>query len=63
MSRRRYHAGACLLASVCGCVGILHAVDDSQIGREVAVPVHLQDGEEGSIAKIGSSRRMGEGGV
>ena len=26
--------------------GLLIALDDSQIGQEVAVPVHLQDGEE-----------------
>jgi hypothetical protein len=29
-----------------GCTGALLAGDVSQIGREVAVPVHLQDGEE-----------------
>ena len=28
------------------CCGMLTALDSSQIGREVAIPVHLQDGEE-----------------
>jgi len=36
----------CLLACSFGCVGELIAEDDSQIGREVAIPIHLQDGEE-----------------
>lgn len=31
---------------VFACCGMLTALDSSQIGREVAIPVHLQDGEE-----------------
>ena len=41
-----HRAAIGLLACSLGCVGALLAGDDSQIGREVAVPVHLQDGEE-----------------
>jgi hypothetical protein len=37
-----------LSLAVCafGCYGALAASDSSQVGREVAIPVHLQDGEE-----------------
>jgi hypothetical protein len=37
--------GACGL----GCVGMLAAFDDSQIGRELAIPVHLQNGQEYTV--------------
>ena len=40
--RKTLLAGVCLLSLY----GALFASDSSQIGREVAVPVHLQDGEE-----------------
>lgn len=42
-----------LLLSVAACglgyVGMLAAFDDSQIGREVAIPVHLQNGQEYTV--------------
>jgi hypothetical protein len=38
----RLSAGFCVMSSCC----ILPAYDDSQIGKEVAIPRHLQDGEE-----------------
>ena len=33
-----------------GCYGTLAAFDSSQIGREVAIPVHLQNGEEYTLS-------------
>jgi hypothetical protein len=38
----------CLRVGMCALTlyGVLNAFDDSQIGREVAIPEHLQDGEE-----------------
>ena len=43
MSRNLFFSlGVCVF----GCCGVLAAVDSSQIGREVAIPAHLQDGDE-----------------
>ncbi len=39
-----------LAACGLGCVGMLAAFDDSEIGREVAIPVHLQNGEEYTLS-------------
>lgn len=46
MHRLRRSSPLCLLACLFGFLGTLRAADDSQIGKEVAVPVHLRDGEE-----------------
>ncbi len=43
----------CFLSlAVCGmgCLGTLEAYDSSQIGREVAIPVHIQNGEEYTLS-------------
>lgn len=33
-----------------GCVGMLGAFDDSQIGKEVAIPAHLRNGDEYTLS-------------
>lgn len=45
---RRFFLSLGLLAF--GCYAALAALDSSQIGREVAIPIHLQNGEEYSLS-------------
>jgi hypothetical protein len=51
---RRINVGRQLFLSLAlfafGCCGALAAFDPSQIGREVAIPVHLRDGDEYTLS-------------